>query len=70
MIINESFIFKRTRVCVPGVWCRYRYEYEAAVPGAEQNPGSSEDAGPPAGSRVRLLFPSLQMVIILVKRMT
>lgn len=39
-----------------GVWCGYRYEYEAAVSGAEQNPRSPADAGPGASARVGLSF--------------
>lgn len=39
-----------------GIWCSYRYEYEAAISGAEQNPWSSADAGPWASTRVCLYF--------------
>lgn len=36
--MEDFLITENTIVCFLGVWCSYRYEYEAAFPGAEQNP--------------------------------
>lgn len=46
-----------------GVWCGHRYEYEAAVSGAEQNPGSSAHAGPGASARVGFSFILLPFIL-------
>lgn len=52
IIIETIFNNSKCLVCFPGVWCSYRYEYEATFPGAEQNPWSFEDARPQTGTRV------------------
>lgn len=37
-LLEEFVRIENTLFCFLGVWCRYRYEYEAAFLGAEQNP--------------------------------